>query len=171
MRVPLIVRGAGVTVAGDTVAATTDLYSVADIYPTIVALAGLTMPTTHTFDGLSFKGRLDATSYTPRTTVYTEWFTPNGPNTGDSYGNRKITNGTYALIRGINDGGANGGGVPGSQYGDVQTSTGFARLYNLDDDWQELTNLTPAGDGSELAGADLAAYQELDAAMAALLVS
>lgn len=166
VRVPLIVRGAGVTVSGNTASA--GLFSVADIYPTLVELAGLTMPE-QPCDGISFVPLLQGTSYTGHEYIYTEWFSPTGPNTGDSLGNRAITDGTYKLIRGINDGGTSTNPASGAylQYSDVQTATGTARLYNLSTDWREETDLA----ASTLTGADLTAYNALDAAMADLLAS
>ena len=102
---PLIVSGPGVVAGPRTCSA---LVHAVDIYPTIAAMAGITMPSGITFDGVSLKPILDNTvpALVPHATVYSEWFAPTGvaptatnPDNGRTGTEWSMQNGTYKLVQ------------------------------------------------------------------------
>jgi arylsulfatase A-like enzyme len=153
------------------------IVSVVDLWPTISLACGIAVPDEYggppaiplTLDGVSLLDVFTGNDLTPpRDTAYVEYFQPVGaaPEEGDPDADR--TANEWAII----GGGANGEG----RYKLLKPSlNGPLELYELTDGagnytgYQEVTNLTPLGDTSTLNAGELAAYNELVAARAALV--
>ncbi len=155
--VPLVFAGAGVVAPGRTY---DELVSAVDVYATCAEMLGVDLPEDVTLDSVSLAPVLDNTAPTDpvRTYSYSEWFQPNGPNTSDAVrtaGEWSIQDGTYKLIK------------PGLASPYEFYVVGPTASYSP----MESTNLTPAGITSGLTAPQLAAFNALVAARAALLVS
>jgi arylsulfatase B len=91
---PLVVSGPGVSNPGRT---STALVSCADLWATVLEIAGgtnpVSLPSGHARDSQSFWGVCQGTTTTHRTYVWSDTFTPNGPNINCS------ASGTRAVIQ------------------------------------------------------------------------
>lgn len=111
IRVPLVIAGAGVTAPGRTV---NGVVNSVDIFPTVLELAGIPVPTDTKLDGISLGAYLRNGSGPKRQWAYSEFFS-----SAKSY-TRAIRNGRYKLIK---------------------AASGFRQLFDLTADPLEARNL------------------------------
>ena len=69
-RVPLIVNWLGTTPSGEV---SDDLIDLSDFLPTLLDLAGGSVPSNLTIDGVSFADRIQAKEFQSRSWVFSEW--------------------------------------------------------------------------------------------------
>lgn len=111
IRVPLVIAGAGVAEPGRTV---DGVVNSVDIFPTVLELAGIALPTDARLDGVSLGAHLRNDNGPKRSWAYSEYF-----KSSTSY-TRAIRNGRYKLIK---------------------ASSGFRQLFDLSADPLEAKNL------------------------------
>lgn len=148
INVPLYWMGPGIDLPNRDCAC---LFAAEDFFPTIAALAGVNLATSYptlTIDGISQAPHLiDASVRDLRQLLYTEGFSPNGPNSAAATpGERAVVGPTYKLIRKTT-------GIVFPHASD--------EMYDVVSDVQETVNLIPGGSTGGLTAEQLSAYNSM----------